>query len=238
LTTTRSINHSTDYQAQVLTIARSYAAQADTADTADTTDTAVAFARAQLGVPYVWGGNGPAQNGAFDCSGLTRAAYATAGIDIPRTADTQWRHGPPVPAGQPLQPGDLLFYGTPARATHVTLYVGGGQVIHAPQPGDHVRTAAMWNTGLLGVTRPAAHDLTAPHGANRCSYTPAATTLSLALRCARRTPRGDRADAARAAVCVEPQDPGRPCSDTCRCLRACRMAGTRSGQSQGLMELL
>jgi hypothetical protein len=120
LTTTRSINHSTDYQAQVLTIARGYAAQAAPTD----------------------------------------------------TADTQWRHGPPVPAGQPLQPGDLLFYGTPARSTHVTLYVGGGQVIHAPQPGDHVRTAAMWNTGLLGVTRPAAHDLTAPHGANRCSYTP------------------------------------------------------------------
>jgi cell wall-associated NlpC family hydrolase len=111
-------------------------------------------------VPYVWGGNGPtrAGGGGFDCSGLTRAAYATAGIDIPRTADTQWRHGPAVPAGQPLQPGDLLFYGTPARATHVTMYEGNGQVIHAPQPGDRVREAALWTAGLLGAIRPAARD--------------------------------------------------------------------------------
>ena len=151
-------NPSSDYQARVLAIARGYAADAAPTDAADAAGKAVAFARAQLGVPYVWGGNGPTQSGGFDCSGLTRAAYATAGIDIPRTADTQWRHGPAVPAGQPLQPGDLLFYGTPARATHVTLYVGGGQVIHAPQPGDHVRTATMWSAGFLGATRPAAHD--------------------------------------------------------------------------------
>jgi cell wall-associated NlpC family hydrolase len=153
-------NHSTDYQAQVLAIARRYAADAAPTDAADTAAKAVAFARAQLGVPYVWGGNGPAHDGGggFDCSGLTRAAYATAGIDIPRTADTQWRHGPAVPAGQPLQPGDLLFYGTPSRATHVTMYVSNGQVIHAPQPGDRVRYSAVWTAGFLGATRPAAHD--------------------------------------------------------------------------------
>jgi cell wall-associated NlpC family hydrolase len=153
-------NHSAEYVAQVLAIARGYAADAAPADAANAAGKAVAFARAQLGVPYVWGGNGPTQDGGggFDCSGLTRAAYATAGIDIPRTADAQWRHGPAVPAGQPLQPGDLLFYGTPARATHVTMYVGNGQVIHAPQPGDGVREAALWTAGLLGAIRPAARD--------------------------------------------------------------------------------
>jgi cell wall-associated NlpC family hydrolase len=149
-------NHSVDYRAQVLAIARGYAADAAPADAADAAGKAVAFARAQMGVPYVWGGNGPTRDGSggFDCSGLTRAAYATAGIDIPRTADTQWRHGPAVPTGLALQPGDLLFYGTKARATHVTIYVGGGQVIHAPQPGDVVRVAQMWTGDFLGATRP------------------------------------------------------------------------------------
>ena len=147
-------NHSAEYVAQVLAIARGYAADAAPTDAADAAGKAVAFARAQLEVPYVWGGDGGAEGG-FDCSGLTRAAYATAGIDIPRTADTQWRHGPAVPAGQRLQPGDLLFYGTPTRATHVTMYVGNGQVIHAPQPGDRVRYTAMWTAGFLGATRPA-----------------------------------------------------------------------------------
>jgi NlpC/P60 family len=53
------------------------------------------------------------------CSGLTHAAYAAAGVTIPRTADTQWHAGPPVPPGQPLAPGDLLFYGAAGRAMHV-----------------------------------------------------------------------------------------------------------------------
>lgn len=99
----------------------------------------------------------PAEGG-FDCSGLTRAAYATAGITIPRTADLQWRAGPTIPAGQPLQPGDLLFYGTPAKATHVTLFVGNNQVIHAPQPGELVQYSAVWTAGFLGATRPILKD--------------------------------------------------------------------------------
>ncbi len=111
-------NHSGAYVNSVLAVARRYAAAAAPADASDAAAKAVAFARAQLGVPYLWGGDGPAEGG-FDCSGLTRAAYAAAGVSIPRTADTQWRHGPAIPTGQPLQPGDLLFYGTPARATHV-----------------------------------------------------------------------------------------------------------------------
>ncbi len=67
----------------------------------------------QIGLPYVWGGNGP-ENGhrGFDCSGLTTFAYDKAGVDLPRTAHAQFRHGPRVPENTPLQPGDLVFYGT------------------------------------------------------------------------------------------------------------------------------
>lgn len=148
-------NRSTAYVNSVLTLARRYAAAAAPADASDAAAKAVTFARTQLGVPYVWGGDGPAEGG-FDCSGLTRAAYAAAGVTIPRTADTQWRHGPAVPAGQPLQPGDLLFYGTPERATHVTLYVGNNQVVHAPQQGQPVQYATVWTTGFLGASRPTA----------------------------------------------------------------------------------
>ena len=150
-------NHDPAYVTRVLAIARTYAAAAAPSDAADSAAKAVAFARQQLGVPYLWGGDGPAEGG-FDCSGLTRAAYATAGITIPRTADLQWRAGPAVPAGQALQPGDLLFYGTPAKATHVTLFIGNNQVIHAPQPGELVQYATVWTAGFLGATRPTAND--------------------------------------------------------------------------------
>jgi cell wall-associated NlpC family hydrolase len=150
-------NHSTAYGTAVLTVARTYAAAAAPADASAAAARAVAFARTQLGVPYRWGGDGPAEGG-FDCSGLTRAAYAAAGTAIPRTADAQWRRGPAIPAGQTLQPGDLLFYGTPARATHVTLYAGNNQVIHAPHRGAAVQFAPVWTTGFLGATRPTAND--------------------------------------------------------------------------------
>jgi cell wall-associated NlpC family hydrolase len=92
--------------------------------------------------------------GGFDCSGLTHAAYAAAGVAIPRTADTQWRAGPVVGAGQPLAPGDLLFYGTAGRATHVALYLGGGRVVHAPDVGQLVQVADADMPGYLGATRP------------------------------------------------------------------------------------
>ncbi|WP_034274337.1 C40 family peptidase [Haloechinothrix halophila] len=78
------------------------------------TRTAIAYACQQIGLPYLWGGDGPdAGDTGFDCSGLTTAAYNTAGVSLPRTAHTQYHHGPRVPAGEPLQPGDLVFYGNP-----------------------------------------------------------------------------------------------------------------------------
>ena len=115
----------------------------------------MAFARSQIGQPYVWGGDG-GDEGGWDCSGLTKAAYAAAGITLPRTADAQWHTGPAVPAGTALAPGDLLFYGTPARATHVAIYEGAGRVVHAPEPGTTVREASAAMPGYLGATRPTA----------------------------------------------------------------------------------
>ena len=102
---------------------------------------AVAYAQQQLGLPYLWGGNGPDRGDpGFDCSGLTTAAYAAAGITLPRTAHTQYRAGPLLPPGTPLQAGDLLFFGTPRRVHHVGIATGQGTLmIHAPRRGTTIR---------------------------------------------------------------------------------------------------
>lgn len=114
---------------------------------------AVAFAHAQLGKPYVWGGNG---NPGFDCSGLTKAAYAAVGIAIPRTAQTQYNHGPRLPAGAALQPGDLLFFGTPRRIHHVGMSLGGTLMINAPTFGQTVRIQDYRKLrNYAGASRPA-----------------------------------------------------------------------------------
>lgn len=123
-----SYNHAEWYVDEVLAQAKKYA-DAATVGTGDCNaiqaPNAVAFAAinyacGQRGLPYVWGGNGP-QDGGFDCSGLTVAAYGAAGVALPRTADAQFRAGPRVPDGQPLLPGDLVFYGTGAYIYHVTI---------------------------------------------------------------------------------------------------------------------
>ncbi|MEV0220299.1 bifunctional lytic transglycosylase/C40 family peptidase [Streptomyces sp. NPDC050704] len=100
---------------------------------------AINYAEGQLGLPYLWGGDGPSLTelpseatqvrGGFDCSGLTKAAYAAAGITLPRVAQDQYDAGPRVPAGEPLLPGDLVFYGSPSNVHHVGLYVGNGYMI-------------------------------------------------------------------------------------------------------------
>jgi cell wall-associated NlpC family hydrolase len=120
---------------------------------------AVAFATAQLGLPYVWGGDGPDNGDAgFDCSGLAHAAYVAAGIPTPRTAQTQYDAGPLLRTDAPLRPGDLVFYGTPARVHHVGIYVGGGKMINAPTFGRPVQLAGYRRPGddYVGATRPAA----------------------------------------------------------------------------------
>jgi cell wall-associated NlpC family hydrolase len=116
---------------------------------------AVAFALAQRGKPYRWGGEGP---DSFDCSGLAWAAWQAAGLAWPRlTADGQWRRGPHVQGR--LRPGDLVFFHTarmPAgHAGHVGVYVNAGQMVEAPEPGALVRVASTRRGGYLGATRPA-----------------------------------------------------------------------------------
>src|SRR5262245_18576305 len=118
---------------------------------------AINYACGQRGLPYVWGGNGP-QDGGFDCSGLTTAAYHAAGISLPRTAHTQFHAGPHVPNEQPLLPGDLVFYGNPnTKIHHVGLYIGGGLMINAPNFGQVVKIGPYRykGDGYTGATRPA-----------------------------------------------------------------------------------
>lgn len=103
----------------------------------------------QLGKPYVWGGTGP--NG-FDCSGLVLRAWEAAGVTIPRVTVDQVHAGTNVPPDA-LAPGDLLFYDTggyPGPPSHVTMYVGDGQMIHAPRTGQPIRFDDVANTYYAG----------------------------------------------------------------------------------------
>ncbi|MBA0049781.1 hydrolase Nlp/P60 [Streptomyces sp. AJS327] len=127
-------NHSEQYVRDVLRTARRYSR--GTASGPATS--ALAFAHSHLGRDYVWGGDGPHEGG-FDCSGLTKAAYATAGVTLPRVAEAQYQATQKLAPGQPLAPGDLLFYGTPGNLHHVGLYSGEGRMIHAPRPGTNIR---------------------------------------------------------------------------------------------------
>lgn len=94
---------------------------------------AVAYAEDQLGKPYVWGATGP---DSYDCSGLTQAAWRAAGVDIPRVTYDQVDYGTRISRGE-LQLGDLVFYYD--DYSHVGIYAGNGQIIHAPKPGDVVK---------------------------------------------------------------------------------------------------
>ncbi|MET9882170.1 C40 family peptidase [Streptomyces sp. NPDC006430] len=110
---------------------------------------AVAFAYGAIGKPYVWGATGP---GSFDCSGLTQAAWRSAGVSLPRTTYTQINAGQRVSRDQ-LAPGDLVFFYS--GITHVGLYIGNGQMIHAPRPGSTVRVAPIDSMPWAGASRPA-----------------------------------------------------------------------------------
>ena len=114
---------------------------------------AVAFAYAQLGCPYVYGGTGPCQRG-YDCSGLAQAAWAAAGVQIPRDSYGQWAALPHVPLSS-IEPGDLLIYNGEG---HVAIYVGGGYIIDAPHTGLNVEkipeSTSWYASNLDGVLRP------------------------------------------------------------------------------------
>ncbi|MBH5334443.1 C40 family peptidase [Streptomyces pactum] len=109
---------------------------------------ALLAARQAVGAPYAWGQAGPT---AFDCSGLTQWAYGRAGVAIPRTSQAQRLAGRTVPLSQ-ARPGDLVVYRS--DASHVAMYAGGGQVIHAPYPGARVRYDPVGMMPIASVTRP------------------------------------------------------------------------------------
>jgi peptidoglycan DL-endopeptidase CwlO len=100
-----------------------------------TGDQVVAQAEQYLGVPYQWGGTDPSTG--LDCSGLVQLAYGQLGVQLPRTSQEQQQVGTPVGSVAQAQPGDLVFYGSPAE--HVGIYVGNGQMINAPHTGTSVR---------------------------------------------------------------------------------------------------
>jgi hypothetical protein len=139
-------NHSEDYVAQVLGWAARYRlAPAPGSGDCHTIQApnpaaaqAISYACSQLGQPYVWGGTGPQTSGGWDCSGLVQAAYASAGIALPRTSEEQVGVGPRIPYAQ-LQPGDLIFFRSGGDVHHVGLYLGAGKMVHAPDFGKPVQ---------------------------------------------------------------------------------------------------
>lgn len=111
-------------------------------------DKVLAFARAQIGKPYVWGATGPSS---YDCSGLTQAAWKAAGVDLPRTTWDQVEVGKRV-ATTDLLPGDLVFFYD--DISHVGIYIGDGMMIHAPKPGANVREESIYYMPIYGSVRP------------------------------------------------------------------------------------
>ncbi|MEV0782896.1 NlpC/P60 family protein [Streptomyces sp. NPDC050423] len=108
----------------------------------------LAFARAQIGKPYVWGATGPSS---YDCSGLTQAAWKAAGVSIPRTTWDQVNVGTRI-ATADLRPGDLVFFYD--DISHVGIYKGDGMMIHAPKPGANVREESIYYMPIYGSVRP------------------------------------------------------------------------------------
>jgi cell wall-associated NlpC family hydrolase len=153
-------NHSQAYVDEVLRWATVYQADIDSAATGPlgapsaAAAAAVRFALAQIGTPYLWGGEGP---GGFDCSGLVQAAYQAAGVALPRVAQQQYDAGPRLQPGEALLAGDLVFFGADARhVSHVGIVVGAGVMVDAPHTGATVRRESFNWPDYLGATRPTA----------------------------------------------------------------------------------
>lgn len=136
---TITTNHAKVTQAQAA-ITTLKAQQAASKSVAGLRTQLVAAAYAQLGKPYVWGGQGP---DVFDCSGLMNYLYTNvAHMSIGSWTSPQESAGVQIPVSE-AQPGDLLFFGSPGATSHVAMYIGGGQFIHAPQPGEVVKVTAI-----------------------------------------------------------------------------------------------
>ncbi|MFI1383024.1 NlpC/P60 family protein [Embleya sp. NPDC020886] len=109
---------------------------------------AINFALAQIGKPYAPRGVGP---GSYDCSGLTQASWRAANVSLSRTTWTQVNDGPRI-AKSALQPGDLVFYFS--DNSHVGMYIGNGQIVHAPRPGKNVTKAPLDSMPFYAAIRP------------------------------------------------------------------------------------
>jgi peptidoglycan DL-endopeptidase CwlO len=109
---------------------------------------AVSYAMAQVGDAYAYGATGP---DAYDCSGLTMASWAQAGVALPHSSSAQYSSGPQVPASA-LQPGDLVFYYSPI--SHVGMYIGNGMIVHAANPSTGVQTTGLYSMPYSGAVRP------------------------------------------------------------------------------------
>ena len=155
------ITQTRDYVKNIEALEQAFAAPTTTTISASSVAVqAIKFAYTRLGTPYLYGGTGTAaENGEFDCSGLTQAAYASAGVTLPRTAAEQWYTGVHIPENQ-LEPGDLVFFATnvndPSTIEHVGIYVGDGTMIDAPHTGAFIRFDAIagFNPTYIGAVRP------------------------------------------------------------------------------------
>jgi len=121
----------------------------------DTSRSLLAFALQQQGIAYRYGGSHPATG--FDCSGFIQFSYGHIGKRVPRTTKVQYQTSQPIPLSQ-IRPGDLLFYETQGRRPgHVALYLGRGEMIHAPSSGKHVQISRLnnpyWRTRLVAAGR-------------------------------------------------------------------------------------
>ena len=129
----------------VAALAEATSTPAKATSTTDLTgSTLIESAKKYLGVDYVWGGESLGEGG-LDCSGLVQLAMKDiGGPAMPRTAREQQKVGEPVGSLSEAKPGDLLFFDQPA--THVAIYLGDGQMLDAPKPGDHVRVRDVYKT--------------------------------------------------------------------------------------------
>ncbi|WP_107397877.1 C40 family peptidase [Streptomyces acidiscabies] len=146
-----------NYVKTITTLEESFAAPVGRVSPSEQAAGAIYYSQKKLGTPYLWGGDGTAADGGrFDCSGLTKAAYESVGIELPRVANDQYNAGP-HPTRAELLPGDLVFFSddlTNSRAIrHVGIYVGGGYMIDAPRTGAVIRFDPIDTPDYFGATR-------------------------------------------------------------------------------------